>query len=155
MHSTAARDLRGLIEPFEGNRWLRETQIFHRAARRESPSRRGKDGAAIRLALGSRTQRRLAILVERASRPAGCDDASFRAKLAVSVVLVFTLVAAFVIFLQDKPTKVPMIAVRATYEGTHLLPPNSWTREDFERFEGQLLIADPAILSPPTRVLAK
>src|SRR5436190_14032967 len=65
-------------------------------------------------------------------------DASFRAKLAISVVLLATLVAAFVIFLRDKPTKVPMIAMAATYRGSHLLPPNSWTIEDFERFEGQL-----------------
>ena len=65
-------------------------------------------------------------------------DHSFRAKLAVSVVLLATLVAAFVIFLRDKPTKVPMIALAATYRGSHMLPPNSWTVEDFERFEGQL-----------------
>lgn len=65
-------------------------------------------------------------------------DAGFRAKLAVSIVLLATLVAAFVIFLRDKPTKVPMIALAATYRGSHMLPPNSWTIEDFERFEGQL-----------------
>ena len=65
-------------------------------------------------------------------------DAGFRAKLAVSVVLLATLVAAFVIFLRAKPTKVPMIALAATYRGSSLLPPNSWTVEDFERFEGQL-----------------
>jgi len=65
-------------------------------------------------------------------------DANFRAKLAVSIVLLATLVAAFVIFLREKPTKVPMVALAATYRGSHLLPPNSWTIEDFERFEGQL-----------------
>ena len=65
-------------------------------------------------------------------------DAGFRAKLAVSVVLLATLVAAFVIFLRHKPTKVPMIALAATYRGSHMLPPNSWAVEDFERFEGQL-----------------
>jgi len=71
----------------------------------------------------------------RRSEPA--RNVGMRFKLTTLVVLLACLVVGFIIFLREKPMKVPLIALAATYGGSSSLPPNAWAFEDSDRFERQ------------------
>lgn len=63
------------------------------------------------------------------------QKSSFRAKLALSLIAMTVLIGAFVAVLMNFRDQVPFIAIGVTDYSSKLLPPNAWTKEDFQRFD--------------------